>query len=101
MATYTSSTNKYKILFLITLLVALVLTFFIIYNVLVKPQIQGLIIEKQKDTILLTMINQIQKQGYTQITVDNQSLFLVPFDPNQPAQQLQDQLNKPVRSKSP
>lgn len=79
-------TRNYRSLFIITFIVALILLVLVAYLFLLKPKIQGYVIDRQieaKDLTLLTLINQVQQQGYAQITIGNQSLILVPYDPNQ------------------
>lgn len=78
--------DKYRKLFVITLLVALVLIVIITYMFLLKPSFNGYVIKKQveaRDITLLTILNQIQQQGYAQITFGNQTLVLVPYNPEQ------------------
>ena len=78
--------NPYRMLFILTLVVLLVLIVVVVYFFLAKPTINGYIVEKQieaRDITLFAILDQVQQQGYAQITFGNQSLILVPYNPQQ------------------
>ena len=78
--------GRYKNLFILTLVVALVLILVVAYVMFIKPAINGYVIQKQieaKDITLLSIVSQIQQQGFAQINLGNQTLVLVPVNPNQ------------------
>lgn len=78
--------GRYRTLFIITMLVALVLVVIVAYILLIKPSFNGYVIKKQieaKDLTLLNILNQVQQQGYAQITYGNQTLVLVPYAPQE------------------
>lgn len=86
--------GRYRTLFVITLLVALVLILIVAYIVLIKPSFNGYVVKKQieaKDLTLLSILNQVQQQGYAQITYGNQTLVLIPYNPQQEGQGQQQQ----------
>ena len=77
--------NPYRTLFILTVLVLLVLVVIMIYIFTIKPSIQGYIVKKQieaSDFIVGTILNQVQQQGYVQLTYLNQTITLVPYDPS-------------------
>ena len=72
------------------ILTFLLLLFFIgafAYVMLIKPGLQGFVIQKQleaRDLVLVGILDQIQKQGYIEIGLgDGKSLVLVPYNSNQ------------------
>ena len=81
--------NKYKMLFVITLLIALVLILVLVYMLAIKPAINGYAVKKQNEGVnfvVVDIIKQIQRNNYAVIPLgNNQSLYLAPFDPNQQA----------------
>ncbi len=87
--------RNFKKHFLVTLVILLVLVVVLTYFLFIKPKLQGYVVNKQiegKDLTLITILNQVQQQGYAQIAYGNQTLILVPYNPNQqvapqPAQQ--------------
>ena len=79
--------NLYRTLFILTSLVLVVLIIIVVYAFLIKPKIQGYVVNKQieaSDFIIGTIFNQIQQQGYVQLTYSNQTLVLIPYNPQQP-----------------
>lgn len=65
------ATNKQGLVMGILILVIVILLAVIAYAFWLSPTINGYIVEKQieaKDIILSTIIQQVQQQGYTQIT---------------------------------
>jgi len=82
--------GRYRTFFIITLLVALVLILVVAYILLIKPSFNGYVVKKQieaKDITLLNILNQVQQQGYAQITYGNQTLVLIPYNPQQQTNQ--------------
>jgi hypothetical protein len=71
----------------------------IAYIFLIKPAIQGYVINKQieaSDFIVGSIINQIQQQGYVQLNYGEQSMILVPYIPPQG-----EQINQIQQSEQP
>ena len=78
--------RNFRGLFYITLFLAVILFILLAYFFFVKPKFQGYVVDKQmeaKDLTLIAIANQINQQGYAQISYGNQSLILVPYNPNQ------------------
>ena len=76
--------NPYRTLFIFTLIVALVLILVVVYIFLIKPTIQGYVVNKQveaTDFIIGTILNQVQQQGFVQLTYGNQTMVLIPYNP--------------------
>ena len=75
--------NPYRALFLWTALILFVMILFLVYLFAIKPVVNGYVVKKQveaSDFIIGTILNQIQQQGYVQLTYLNQSVILVPYD---------------------
>ena len=76
--------------FVFTVLILIIVLVAFAYIVFLKPAIQGYVVEKQiqaRDLTLNVLIQQVQQQGYAQITLsDGQSLVLVPYVPSAPSQ---------------
>ncbi|MEK6884825.1 MAG: hypothetical protein AABY22_34655 [Nanoarchaeota archaeon] len=84
--------RNYRGLFIATLFLLVILIVLLLFFLIVKPQFQGFVIDKQieaKDLTLIAIANQIQQQGYAQISFGNQTLILVPYNPNQQPNNLQ------------
>ena len=82
--------KNYKAWFMVTFSILIVIVLIMAYMFFIKPTWQGYVVNKQleaKDLTLLALISQIQQQGYAQITIGNQSLYLVPYSPQMAAQQ--------------
>ena len=82
--------NPYRTLFIFTLLVLLVLVVIAVYIFAIKPTIQGYVVKKQieaSDFIIGTILNQVQQQGYVQLSYLNQSVILVPYNSQTQPQQ--------------
>jgi len=79
--------NPYKTLFVLTLVVLLVLVVISAYLFVVKPTINGYVIEKKNEgyRIAITdIVLSVQQQGFVQIPLsDDQSLVLVPYTSQQ------------------
>lgn len=78
--------ESYKQLFVFTLVVTLILVLVLIYIMLVRPGFNGYVVNKQleaRDLTLIAILNQVQQQGFAQISFGNQTLLLVPYNPNQ------------------
>ena len=74
------------------IIVILILIGFIAYSFAIKPAIDGYVVKKQGEAVegvLTIMLLQVQQQGFTQINNRqfNQSLILVPYVPQQQAQE--------------
>lgn len=69
------------------IIVIVILLGIILYTFVIKPQINGYVINKQieaKDYVLATLLMQIQQQGYTQIAdTEGNSVILVPYVPQE------------------
>lgn len=68
--------------------VILVLVAIMMYAFLIKPGIDGYVVNKQldaKDIVLSAMLAQIEQQGYTQISdAEGNTIVLIPYVPEQP-----------------
>ena len=76
--------NPYRTLFILTLLILLILVAIVAYVFLIKPTVQGYVVNKQveaSDFIVGTIFNQVKQQGFVQLTYNNESLVLVPYTP--------------------
>jgi len=78
----------------ISITIIIVLLLVIVYFLIARPQLQGYVIRKQieaQQTAIQTILQIVQQQGYIQIGQGNNSVILVPFNPNQAqeGQQLQ------------
>ena len=74
----------------ILVLLVIVLAGAVAYAFLVKPAVTGYVVNAQNQGIqytIGTIVSQIQQQGYAQLPVGNQTLYLAPFNPQQQAQQ--------------
>ncbi len=74
----------------VLMIIILILLAIILYTFLIKPSINSYVIKKQteaKDIVLSTILQQLQTQGYVQITDQNgNAVLLVPVTPEQLAQ---------------
>lgn len=76
-----------KVIGVLILIIVLLLAV-VVYTLLIKPQFNAYVIEKQTETaelVLNTLLLQVQQQGYVQITdfETNQTVVLVPYNPEQ------------------
>ncbi|MBI5803179.1 hypothetical protein HY448_00655 [Candidatus Pacearchaeota archaeon] len=78
------------IIIAILLLLVVVLSGVVAYTFFVKPAVSGYIVNAQNQGIQFTLSSillQIQQRGYVEIPVsENQTLILVPYNPNQQSQ---------------
>ena len=77
---------------LIAVLVAviIILVGVIIYAFVIKPAYTGYVVDRQVEgyNICVTnLISQLQQNGFVQLTLGNQSIYLAPFAPEQQPQQ--------------
>lgn len=79
--------KKMTIRILAVVIVILVLA--LVYVLAIRPAVSGFVVNKQVDAytqgqtdFLNAMLVQLQQNGYTQITVGNQSIVLVPYNPS-------------------
>ena len=84
--------NKQKALMWVMFLIILILVIIIVYAFVISPTITGYVVERQLEgyqIALSDIIFQIQQDGFVQIPLgedesgEMQSLFLIPFDPQQ------------------
>ena len=71
-------------MFGILILVVLILGAMVVYSYVAKPLISGYQTQTYNqgaNDVLTVLLNQIQTQGYVQIPVGNQTLILVPYQP--------------------
>ena len=76
--------------FAIAILLILILAFALVYITLIKPKIQGYVINKQIEAqgiVVKAIMNQVNAQGYVQLFDGNNSIILVKYVP--PANQQQ------------
>lgn len=86
--------KKIKTGFVMTALALLVLVLgvLVLYAFVIKPSLNGYVVNAQNQGVNATMnyiLNQLQQQGYVSFNVGNQTLILVPYRPpaNQTSQQ--------------
>jgi Tfp pilus assembly protein PilE len=68
----------------ILLVVILVLVGVMIFSFFVRPSYTGYVVDKQieaQNILLANIVMQVQQNGFVQIPVGNQTLYLVPFNP--------------------
>jgi len=74
----------------ILMLVIVLLIAVIVYSFIVKPKFNAYVVNKQleaRDSVLSTVLLQLQQQGYVQITdAQGNKIILVPVSPEQLAQ---------------
>ena len=76
--------NRKTLIIGILALIILILGIMVIYIYIAKPVVTGYesrIYNQGANNVLSVLVNQIQKQGYVQIPVGNQTLVLVPYIP--------------------
>lgn len=69
--------------------VIILLVLFIVIMFIVRPAINNYVIKKQiqaQEYVIASILNQIQQTGYVQLPVGNQTLVLVPYQPEQTVQ---------------
>ena len=75
-----------RILIAVLIILVAVLGGMVLYSFALKPAISGYVVNAQNQGVNLavaSIVSQIQQQGYVQIPVGNQTLVLVPYNPNQ------------------
>lgn len=78
-----------RVLIAVLLVLVVVLGGMVLYSFALKPAINGYVVSAQNQGVNLavaSIVNQIQQQGYVQIPVGNQTLVLVPYNPDQQPQ---------------
>ena len=78
-----------RILIAVLIILVAVLGGMVLYSFALKPAISGYVVNAQNQGVNLavaSIVSQIQQQGYVQIPVGNQTLVLVPYNPNQQPQ---------------
>lgn len=78
--------DRRNTLMLVLVLVIVVLAGILIFTLLVRPAISGYSIEKQQEGVQIavnSILLQLQQQGFVQIPIGNQTLILVPYQPQQ------------------
>jgi len=75
-------TKKMRVIIFLLVIIILILLVYILYTLVIKPKFNDYITSKQleaRDMVLTTILQQIQQQGFTQITFGpNNTLILVP-----------------------
>ncbi len=67
-------------------ILVIVLSLLVLYAFVLKPAMNGYVVKSQNDGVnyvIASIVNQIQQQGYVQIPVGNETLVLVPYQPEQ------------------
>jgi uncharacterized protein (UPF0212 family) len=85
-------TDKKKVLITILVVIVLVLVAVVVYLLVIQPAISGYTIQKQTEGVQIavnSILAQLQQNGFVQIPVGNQTLYLAPFNPQQVQQQSQ------------
>lgn len=70
----------------VLVVLVIVLAAFVIYAYGIQPAINGYTINAQQEGVVYALnniVSQIQQNGYAQIPIGNQTLFLTRFDPEQ------------------
>jgi len=78
--------DKKKVLITLLVAVIIVLIAVIVYAFIIRPSVSGYVVTKQSEGVqiaIATIIAQIQQNGFAQIPVGNQTLYLAPFNPQQ------------------
>ena len=76
--------NKTGLIIVVLVLVILILLGIVVYAFIINPAIDRYIISTQNqgiDYALAIIVQQVQQNGYVQIPVGNQTLILVPVQP--------------------
>jgi hypothetical protein len=72
-------------------IVVIILAVLVLYEFVISPAIQGYAVQNQQTGVQYTVgaiLSQIQQYGYVQIPLsENQTLILVPYNPQQQTQQ--------------
>lgn len=74
--------KRTNLIIAILVLIILILIVIILYSFVIKPSINGYLVKKQveaKDAVLKTILLQIQQQGFTQISDNQGTLYLIPI----------------------
>ena len=83
--------NRTNVIMTILVLVVVVLAGILVFAFLIKPSFNGYVVDKQieaQNILLANIVVQVQQNGFVQLPVGNQTLFLAPFDPQQAPQQV-------------
>lgn len=78
--------DKTKIVMALLIFAVIVLAGIVVYAFVVQPSISGYAVERQSEGYVFavnSILTQIQQNGFAQITVGNQTIYLAPFDPTQ------------------
>jgi len=78
--------NRTNILIAILVLVIIVLAGIMVYTLVIKPKISGYTAQKQTEGVQIAVnyiVAQLQQNGFVQIPVGNQTIYLAPFNPGQ------------------
>lgn len=89
---YEESADKGKWVVRGLVIAVIVLLALVIYAFIIAPSINAYVVQKQlevKDYVLTTMLSQIEKQGYTEIVNGNDTIILVPYNPQNTGSNLQ------------
>ena len=75
-----------RILIAVLIILVAVLGGMVLYSFALKPAISGYVVNAQNQGVNLavaSIVSQIQQQGYVQLTIGNNTLILVPYQPPQ------------------
>lgn len=95
--------NRTSLLIGFLVLVIAILVIVVLIAFWIKPTFDSYVVQKQVDAqnvVLSNIVSQVQQNGVVQIPIGNQSLFLVPFNPQQgqqQAQQIEQQVEQPAQ----
>ena len=81
--------NRTNVLIAILVLVIVVLAGIMVYAFVIKPTYAGYVTEKQiegESICVAKILTQLQQNGFVQIPLGNQTLYLAPFVPGQQQQ---------------
>ena len=82
MITEKTQRKRTNLIIAILVLIILILIVIILYSFVIKPSINGYFVKKQveaKAAVLKTILLQIQQQGFTQISDNQGTLYLIPI----------------------
>ena len=78
--------NRSGVVILVLLIIIILLLGILAYIFLIYPKFNGYIINKQieaQNILVTNMLYQLQQQGFVQLGVGNQTVVLIPYNPNQ------------------
>lgn len=81
--------DRRNVLIVVLGLVVVIFALVMIYAFIIRPAISGYTVQKQTEGVNIainSILAQLQQNGFVQIPLGNQTLVLVPYQPQQQAQ---------------